>query len=90
MAPLKAPWVRQAADHVVVINDLVCFYPFRSWGVILPSKNPSGDQRERIDVTELRGKSPKNTILTLHPEGFDALVKIGYITVDGELIPPNK
>lgn len=82
----EGPWVRQASDHVVMLNHLICFYPFYSWGTILPSKNPPGDLRETIDVSKIRGDSPDETELTLHPEAWDVYLKIGYINDQGEII----
>lgn len=82
----EGPWAAQADDHVVMLNDLVCFYPFRSWGLVLPSTNPSGSLCENIDVTELRGTSPVGVELTIHPEAWDAYIEHGYINDQGEII----
>jgi hypothetical protein len=75
-------WVRQADDHVVLQNFALAFYPFPSWGVVLPSDNPPGDRRETIDATVLM-QGPME--LPLHPEAWDSLRADGLIDEDGTL-----
>jgi hypothetical protein len=83
-------WAVQGPDTVTLQNHALCFYPFPSWGVVLPSKNPPGNNRERIDVTELRGTSPDKTVLTLHPEAWKQYLEHGTIDEDGNFIIPKE
>lgn len=80
-------WAGQAEDHVVLLNHALCFFPFPSWGVVLSSGNPAGNLREKIDVTELRGESPDNTTLTLHPDAWAQYLEHGIIDEEGNLTP---
>ena len=85
-------WVRQADHEVVLQNDALAFYPFNSWGVVLPSKYCPGDKpdaRESIDVTELRGNSPADTVLTLHPEAWDQYLEHKVIDAEGNFVIPE-
>jgi hypothetical protein len=78
-------WVRQAPTEVVLMNNSLATFPFPSWGLVLPSKNPPGDRREEI-------KAPKReagTQLVLHPMAWDQYLKTGIIDEDGNLIPPK-
>jgi len=77
-------WVRQAESEVVLQNNAICFYPLHSWGAVFHSRNPKGDLREVIDVTEIRGEGPWDLELTLHPEAWDAFLERGTINEDGE------
>jgi hypothetical protein len=79
-------WAVQGPDSVTLRNHALCFYPFPSWGVVLPSKNPPGDNRERIDVTALRGEKPSDTVLTVHPDAWDDYLKDGVIDAEGNFI----
>jgi hypothetical protein len=86
-------WIRQGHGEVALLNDSLAFYPFRSWGVIFPSKshpNDESDLRETIDVTKIRGTSPDGVVLTLHPEAWDSYIKQGIIDEDGNFIIPNE
>jgi len=76
-------WVKQAEKEVILQNHAVGFYPIQSWGVVLPSTNPSGEQREKIDVTEMRGEGPKDLELTLHPEAWDQYLEHNTIDEEG-------
>ena len=85
-------WVKQGDGEVVLLNHALAFYPFPSWGTVIPSKsNPKDttDARERIDITSLRGTSPDETILTLHPEAWDQYIDQGVMDADGNFIIPK-
>lgn len=79
-------WVRQAETEVVLQNHALCFSPIQSWGAVLPSINPPGETREKIDVTEMRGEGPKDLELTLHPEEWASYLKGGVIDEEGRLL----
>ena len=79
----EGPWAKQGADYVVLQNNAVHFYPFASWGAVFPSKNPSGDMRETIDIS---GIEPDDG-LELHPEAWDSYLESGAMEADGTFIP---
>lgn len=78
-------WVRQGADFIVLQNTSLAFYPFPSWGVVLPSKNPPGDNRERVDVSHMEVSDG----LELHPEAWEEYLKQGVMREDGTFIVPD-
>jgi hypothetical protein len=78
-------WVKQADDHVILQNNALAFYPFRSWGLILPSNGGAGEYREDIDVASIK-EGPME--LTVHPEAWDSMLKKGVIDEEGMFIPP--
>ena len=75
-------WVRQGPDYVVLQNHALHFFPFPSWGVVLPSKNPPGDMREEIDISHIQPSDG----LELHPEAWDSYIKLGRIDEEGNVI----
>jgi len=81
-------WVRQAEHEVILQNHAFAFFPYPSWGAVLPSTNPPGAAREVIDVTKIRGSSPKSLVLTFHPEAWDSMLKSNIIDTEGNLLPP--
>lgn len=86
-------WVKQGEGEVVLLNHALAFFPFPSWGTVIPStSNPknTSDIRERIDITSLRGNSPDETILMLHPEAWDQYIEQGIIDKDGNFIAPKE
>lgn len=86
-------WVKQADNEVVLQNDSIHFLPFRTWGMVLPSKCTSKDtegERETIDVTKLRGSSPEGVVLTLHPDAWNDYVKNKYIDENGDLLEKDE
>lgn len=86
-------WVKQGDKEVVLLNHALAFYPFPSWGVVIPSTRDDKDtsqNRERIDITTLRGDSPADTVLTLHPEAWDQYIEHGQIDTDGNFITGDK
>lgn len=85
-------WVKQGDGEITLLNHALAFYPFPSWGAIIPSTRDAKDTsdiRERIDVTELRGSTPADTIITLHPEAWDQYIERGLIDAEGNLIIHN-
>jgi hypothetical protein len=56
-----------------LLNHALAFYPFPSWG-------SEWDLANSLDVGKAKGKSPDDTILTLHQEAYDNLSK--YINDD--------
>jgi len=85
-------WVKQADGEVILQNHSLAFYPFPTWGLVLPSKSHTKDTsntRERIDVTALRGDSPDKTVLTIHPEAWESYLKEGVIDEEGNFIIPK-
>jgi hypothetical protein len=79
-------WVKQGPDFVVLQNHALSFMPFQSWGVVLPSTNPSGPMRETIDVSHLEPDDG----LELHPEAWETYREKGIIHEDGTFIPPER
>jgi hypothetical protein len=80
-------WVRQAEDHVVTQNAMLHFYPFPSWGIVLPSTPDSDSEyRETIDITELRGDTAKGVVLELHPEAWEKYVSDNIIDNEGYML----
>ena len=63
-------WV--ARDHeskkMYLLNHALAFFPFPSWGTEFPLQNS-------IDVAEIRGESPDDTVLTVHKEAYDNMKK---------------
>lgn len=85
-------WVKQGDKEVVLLNHSIAIYPFPSWGIIIPSTRDASDEsdiREVIDITKLRGDSPDNTVLTLHPEAWDQYIEHGKIDAEGNFIIPK-
>lgn len=76
-------WVVKHGNEMALRNHALAFYPFPSWGAVFPY------QRE-IDVTDVRGKKPSDTVLTLHPEAWDKLVEAGAIDAEGNFILPEE
>ena len=63
------------SNEVMLLNHALGFYPFESWGAILPYKNP-------FNFIETAEKQE----LTLHPEAWDALLERKIINEKGEYI----
>jgi len=76
---IEGIWVRQGKDYVVLQNAALHFYPFPSWGVVFASKNPPGDRRETIDISQLKPAEG----LELHPEAWRHYLKRGTIDAEG-------
>jgi len=86
-------WIKQGDGEVVLLNHALAFYPFPSWGTIIPSTRDTkdkSDKRERIDITALRGYSPADTVLTLHPEAWDQYIEQGTMDAEGNFIIPKE
>jgi hypothetical protein len=82
----EGPWVKQGPDYVVLQNNVLHFYPVFSWGVVLPSKNPPGENRETIDITSMKPDDG----LELHPEAWESFLEKGAIDAEGHLIPDEE
>ena len=78
----EIPWAKKhkGADHFVLMNDAISFYPCRSWGAVFYSSD------KEVDVTEIRGESPADLELELHPEAWDQYIENGLIDSDGNII----
>jgi hypothetical protein len=72
-------WARQGPNYVVLQNNALHFFPFYSWGVVLPSDNPPGELREEIDISHLQPDDG----LELHPEAWESYLKNGRIDEKG-------
>lgn len=75
----EGPWARQGPDYVVLQNNAIAFFPYRSWGVVLPSNNHPGEKREVIDASHLKPSDG----LELHPDAWDYYLEHGFIDADG-------
>lgn len=78
-------WAKQGDDHVVLQNSALAFYPFPSWGAILPSKGGNGDECEEINIASMRAGPME---LTLHPDAWDLMFEQGVFDENGMFIPP--
>jgi hypothetical protein len=86
-------WVKQGEKEVVLLNDSLHFYPFRTWGAVFPSRShpkDTSEERETIDVASIRGETPEDCVITLHPEAWDQYLERGIIDEDGNLIAPEE
>jgi hypothetical protein len=63
------------SNEVMLLNHALAFYPFESWGAILPNSS-SFNFLETLEKQEL----------TLHPEAWDALIERKIINEEGEYI----
>lgn len=70
-------WVKQDGDKMYLQNHALAFYPFPSWGLELPNSSS-------MDVAELRGETPEDTVMTLHPEAYEHMKE--YIDSDNNLL----
>lgn len=76
----ETPWAGQGDGYIVLLNNAVSFLPCRSWGAVFKSKySDTEGSRETIDVTSMRGDSPDDLVLTLHPESYDSAMERGHI-----------
>jgi hypothetical protein len=55
----EGPWVRQGPYYVVLQNNVLHFYPFFSWGMILPRSS-------NIEISRLAKEEERE----LHPEAW--------------------
>lgn len=82
----EGPWIRQGSDYVVLQNHAIHFFPFPSWGMILPSVNPSGELREEIEISQLVKEEERE----LHPEAWASYLERGEIDEEGNYIQPEE
>lgn len=75
----ETPWVKHGSGYVVLQNNAIAFFPFRSWGVVLPSNNPYSSRREEIDVSHFKPSDG----LELHPDAWDYYQEHKLIDADG-------
>ncbi len=76
----ETPWVKTLSDgRQVLQNHALNFYPFPSWGMVLPA----GDT---IDLREYFEKEE----ISLHPEAYDKLTEAGTIDKDGLYVEKNE
>lgn len=72
----ETPWAKELPDgRQVLQNNAVNFYPFASWGLVIPS----GYEH---DVTELR----EAKLLPIHKEAWDAMIEREHIDAEGNWI----
>ena len=69
-------WVKKDGDKMYLQNHALAFYPFPSWGLELPNGSSA-------DVGKLRGESPDDTVMTVHPEAYEHIKE--YLDADGNL-----
>lgn len=71
-------WIKEGPDGKSYLqNHSVNFYPFPSWGLEVPTC-------DTYDLKSLR-QSPDDTVLTIHPEAYDAMIEAGHINEEGIL-----
>ena len=75
-------WVAwpHAGDEVALINHALAFYPFPSWGLILP-------RTKEFDADTIKKGEIANTVFTLHPEAYDSMVEKELLDANGRLTP---
>lgn len=83
-------WVRQFQDHVVLVNSSFHLMPYNTWGWVLPSRDPAGLLAEEIDITEIRGEHPDDTVLEMHPEAWDQHLEANIIDEEGNYLEPTE
>lgn len=71
-------WVKRFSGYSVLQNHALNFFPFESWGAIIPSTGTE------FDVNDIR----ETMTLELHPEAYDEYVKQSIIQEDGTFIVP--
>lgn len=75
----ETPWVKVMTDgRQVLQNHAVSFYPFPSWGMVLPKGS-------EINVDEYREKEE----IPLHAHVFKSYLKDGVIDEEGNFIVPE-
>ena len=67
-------WIKRDSDKCYLQNHALNLYPYPSWGLELPYSS-------NIDIAELRGETPEDGILVLHPEAFSNIEK--YLDEEG-------
>ncbi|CCH01926.1 hypothetical protein FAES_3920 [Fibrella aestuarina BUZ 2] len=80
--PGEGIWVARpaGADHVVLQNDALNFYPNKSIGVILPTTG------NNYDATNLLNEG----VLDLHPEAWQQYLEHGLIDASGRWLGPSQ
>lgn len=64
----ETPWVKKDVENNVMYlsNHALAFYPYPSWGAQLPLSS-------NLNIEDIRGKSPDDCTLTLHPEAYEVI-----------------
>jgi hypothetical protein len=72
-------WVKKDGDVAYLQNHAFNFFPFPTWGMQIPNQS-------LFDATELRGESPDECTLTLHPEAYATMLEREWIDAEGILL----
>lgn len=71
-------WVKKDGKGKCYLqNNALSFSPFPSWGMELP-------YAATVDVAEIRGESPDDTIIRLHPDAWKNYEE--FVDEDGEFL----